>query len=156
MHANDGGNADGDEINANTFQVPGTQTTIGFTIDTIGSADAQRSMLNATVNFVQAQLAASGDGQLPQAVDPFLFDLNQGCYLYLTSVKGQHLTWGIMGATVGWLYKHMGEQAQYRRGAGLYVHDSKWGLVGQGRVGFGYTNKPVPAVIPGAAGITHY
>lgn len=156
MHKDDGGDADGDQIGANLFQVSGTNTTIGFVITDIGLADAQRSMLNATVNFVQAQLAASGDGQLPQAVDPFFFDLNQGCYFYIASIKGQHLTWGIMGAAVGWLYKHMGEQAQFRRGARVQVYDGKWGLIGLGTVGFGYTDKPVPAVVPGAAGITNY
>lgn len=156
MHVYDGGDADGDEIAANTFLVPGTKTTINLYLDNIGLADAERSLLNATVNFVQAQLAASGDGQLPQAVDPFLFDLNQGAYFYMASEKGQHLTWGILGATVGWLYKHMGEQAQYRYGAVINVADGKWGPVAQGRMGFGYTNKPVPALVPGAAGITNY
>ena len=114
------------------------------------------AVLNGTYNFMQAQLAASGDGQLPQDVDPFYFDLNKGAFFTCQSVSGQHLTWGILGAATGWLLHHMGEQAAYRKGANFAIHDSQWGLVGTGQAKSGYTGKALPTVVGGPDGVTHY
>ena len=152
----DGGNADGDELSPNYFAIPGTRTSIRLTLSGMGPASAERKVLNETRNFITEQLAASGDGQLPQSVDPFVFDSQAGCYFNATSLKGEHLTWGILGTTVNWLYKHMGERAQYREGATMWISDSDWGSVGIATIEFGYLNQPNPQIVQGPAGVTNY
>lgn len=113
-------------------------------------------ILNATNTFIQAQLAASGDGQLPQAVDPLYYDYQNGAFVQCSSDPGQHLTWGILGAVMPWLYKHLGEASQYRHVASAAIHDSDWGVVGMCMVSFGYTGTAVPQVVQGPAGVTNY
>lgn len=127
-----------------------------MTLGEIGDSSEQRAVLNGTYNFILAQILASGDGQLPQAVDPFYYDLNQGAYFTCQSVKGQHLTWGILGAAAGWFLHHLGEEAHYRYGVTFSVHDAPWGLVGGGEIKPGYTNKGIPQVIGGPDGVAHY
>ena len=121
-----------------------------------GPASVEQALLNATKNFIQAQFAASGDGQLPQDVDPFYYDLNDGCFFEAQSLPGEHLTWGILSTTLGWLYKHLGESAQYRSGASFGIRDSGWGAVAIGHITFGYSGKPTPQVVAGPAGVTNY
>ena len=153
----DGGNADGDLTNLpNVFAIPGTRTQIKLYTKLYGPASAERKLLNATRNFLAEQLAASGDGQLPQSVDPFVFDSQEGCFLNLTSAEGQHLTWGILSSAVNWLYKHMGERAQYRQGATIWIYDYPWGYVGIGVIEYGYLGQPNPQVVPGPAGVARY
>lgn len=103
----------------NTFAIPNSKTTIRIYLSNYGVAAAQRELLNTTVNFVQAQLAASGDGQLPQAVDPFIMDLNHGAWLHVYSLEGQHMTWGIFNNFITWLYKHLGQGRNIAKGLQL-------------------------------------
>ena len=140
----------------NYFPIPGTLTSVRLGLNGRGPSSAERKVLNATSNFITEQLAASGDGQLPQSVDPFTFDTQDGCYFNASSVEGQHLTWGILGDTVNWLYKHMGERAQYREGATLWIFDSNVDCVGIGLIVFDYTDHPNPQVVQGPAGVTNY
>lgn len=156
FHNDDGGNADGDEIAQNTFQVPGTNNSLVLYLGTIGPRSAIIGVLNGTTQFIQSQLLASGDGQLPQDVDPFFYDLNRGAYFKAQSRKGQHLTWGILNNAAGWLFHHLGEGAAYRRECIFHIWDSQWGLVGDGTVTPGYSGKGIPQVVAGPDGITNY
>ena len=114
------------------------------------------AVLNSTYQFVLRQILVSGDGQLPQDVDPFWYDLNEGAYFECESFPGQHLTWGILGATAGWLHHHLGEQAAYKTLTRFQVYDGPWGLIARGRAWSGYTGKGVPQVVAGSDGVAHY
>ena len=159
-----GGDADGDAVyptfnggNYFLFEIPNSHTNISlYLASNVGPALSQKTLLDSVRNFTVAQLAASGDGQLPQSVDPFVYDLQQGIYLNVSSVKGQHLTWGIFNVAAQWLYKHMGEANQYHHPGSFWIIDSDWGSVAMGSTTFGYTNSQLPQVIQGPAGVTNY
>ena len=115
--------------------------------------------MNETYQFILQQIAASGDGQIPQSRDPFKYDIEQGVYISMQSRPGQHLTWGIMGATVGWMLKHLGEQSYAVEGY-FQVYDSGWGdwaPIGYGSFQPGYlSNGERATIIEGPAGVTVY
>ena len=154
--SDDGGNGTGDQIDDFTFKIPDTKTTLVVYLGEIVSRTNERNVINATINFLTQQLAASGDGQLPQNVDPFTYDLEQGVYVQVNSTDGNHLTWGILGATMSWLNLHLSGYAAYRRGVKFHVWDEPWGHVGSGGINRGYSGVPVPQVVAGEAGVAHY
>ena len=82
----------------------------------IGSPDPIRSILSATYQFVLAQIAASGDRLTPavsRTISTTKLDAAQYFTIKTRWKKGQHLTWGMVGASVGWILDHLGEKAGY-------------------------------------------
>lgn len=159
VHSNnydDGGDADGDEYLPNTFLIPGTNTTIVLNTEGRGPPVAIKAVLNGSYAFVRSQLLASGDGQLPQNVDPFYYDLNNGAFVMCQSVPGQHLTWGILGAALGWLFHHLGEQSAYKTLSTFHIWEAPWGLIANGQATAGYTGKALPKIVAGPDGVTQY
>ena len=135
--------------------MPNTSTTVVLNLATPCSPVAQRDVLNATYNFILAQITASGDGQLPQDVDPFYYDQSHGVFFQAQSVKGEHLTWGILGAAAGFLLQHQAV-SDYGLGGTFSVHDGNWGLVGTGQIAVGYSGVALPKIVDGPAGVTKY
>ena len=144
-------------INKGQFQVPNTRTTVSLSLgNKAGPAQAVFNVLNGTQHFLIDQLAASGDGQIPQSHDPFYYDLEQGSWFLAESYGTQHFTWGILNATLGWLIPHLAPISKYRQRLGAYVEDGDWGLIGHLTVDVGYTGRFLPEILQGAAGVTDY
>ena len=152
----DGGNGTGDQIADHTFKIPDTNTMLVVYTGGVVSPRGERNVINATINFIHDQLAASGDGQLPQNVDPFIYDLEQGIFIRCNSSSGQHLTWGILDTTISWLNVHLSGYVQYRTEVTFFMWDAPWGLVGSGEITAGYSGVATPQVVQGPAGVTHY
>ena len=154
----DGGNEDGTMVNKGQFQVPNTQIFIGLILGgrKAGPAQSMFNVLNGTQHFLMDQLAASGDGQIPQSHDPFYYDLEQGSWLVAESWGKGHFTWGILNATMGWMIPHLAPISKYRQYVGAYVTHSEWGLIGHIDVEAGYTGRFLPEILAGAAGVTDY
>ena len=96
----DGGNATGDQIGPNTFKIRDTNTTLVLYRGQIVTPRAAKNLFNATVKFIEDQILASGDGQLPQYIDPFTYDLEQGAFIQVNSSEGQHLTYVLLDRQV--------------------------------------------------------
>ena len=152
----DGGNMDNTMIGPGAFKIPNSDISVSLDLQTIVSPRANLNILNATAHFLDRQLVASGDGQLPQSRDPFIYDLEQGMYLNATSVPGQHLCWSYLNDTLGWLLPHLAAVSKYRQGGHMFIYVEPWGTVGW--LGFypGFSGVSLPTILPGAEGVTQY
>lgn len=154
----DGGNEDGTMVSKGGFQVPNTRILVSLSLGGRkgGPPQAMFNVLNGTQHWLMDQLAASGDGQIPQSHEPFYYDLEQGSYLFAESYKTAHFTWGILNATMGWLIPHLAPVSKYRQFVGAYIADLDYGLIGRLHVESGYTGRFLPEILQGAAGVTNY
>ena len=87
---------------------------------------------NAQIH-VKDVMAAQGDGWLSADEDPFKYDDYLGARIFAKSVVGQHLTWGILGATLKGLQDCVIRNGWYQD-VTFQVFDGGWGHVGSGSV----------------------
>ncbi|KAL8797883.1 MAG: hypothetical protein Q9195_000235 [Heterodermia aff. obscurata] len=156
----DGGNEDDTMIGPGAFQIPnsGGDLTASLGLNSIVSPSPLRNVLNQTSRFVAAQLAASGDGQLPPSREPFVYDLEQGAWIKAASFTwwGQHFTWGMLQLVLAWLYPHLAGVSKFRQGGMVHVVSKEWGPVGTIEFQAGFTGNVTPEVLQGAAGVYQY
>lgn len=156
----DGGNEDGTMIGPGAFQIPNSNGDLsaGLSLTGVVSPGALRNVLNQTSRFLAAQLAASGDSQLPPSRDPFVYDLEQGAWVTASSFTwlDQHLTWTMLQQVFAWLYPHLAGVSKFRQGGVIHVGSKKWGPVGMIQFQPGFTGNATPEVLQGAAGVYQY
>ena len=156
----DGGNEDGTMIGPGGFSIPNSDgdLLVGLSLNSVASPTPLRNLLNQTSRFLAAQLAASGDSQLPPSREPFVYDLEQGAWFSAASFTKwhQHFTWTMLQLIVAWLYPHLAGVSKYRQGGVIHVASKKWGPVGLIQFQPGYTRNGTPEVLQGAAGVYSY
>ena len=156
----DGGNEDGTMIGPGAFEIPNSDgdLSVGLGFNSITSPTPLRNVLNQTSRFLAAQLAASGDGQLPPSREPFLFDLEQGAWVRATSFtnRDEHFMWGTLQLVFAWLYPHLAGVSKFRQGGMIHVGSKKWGPMGIIEFSPGFTGNATPEILQGAAGVYQY
>ena len=155
----DGGNVDGTMIDGGSFQIPNTPLKVGLNLLKIVDPEALFALLNATQLHVAAQLAASGDSQLPPSREPFWYNQNQGVWLEAQSVtwRNQHLLWSMLNDTLSWLIPHLAPVSQFGQGGSLTVQHDTWGFVGWIRFMDGFRSEGLGVeVLQGNAGVDQW
>lgn len=143
-------------IGPSLFQIPNTPLSIQLGLGQIVDPEAMFNLLNATQRHIAAQLAASGDSQLPPSQEPFYYNLDQGMWfeaISFTEYK-QHFTWSMLNETMNWLVPHLAPVSKYRQSAVMFVRHETWGSVGRIFVQPGYISEGLGVpILQGSAGV---
>lgn len=146
-------------INVGTFRIRNTPLTVSVGLNSIVEPEALFNLLNATQRHLAAQLAASGDSQLPPSQEPFYYNLEQGVWLEAISFTDykQHFTWSMLNETLTWLIPHLAPVSKYRQGGMLAVGHDTWGYVGRIFIQAGYRQEGLSVpLLEGSAGVYQY
>ncbi|KAL8723885.1 MAG: hypothetical protein Q9181_007105 [Wetmoreana brouardii] len=124
------------------YHVPNTRTIVYAKIET---QPIDVKVIGGTIqlaqNAVKEMIRTSGDGWLPDTLDPYIVDGDLGCYVYAESdgkmpppgKRRQHLTWGILSSALTGLYRFSITYG-YAQEMHWSVLDSRWGIVGVGYI----------------------
>ena len=150
---------DGTMIGPGLFKIANTPLSIQLGLGQIVDPEAMFNLLNATQRHIAAQLAASGDSQLPPSQEPFWYNLDQGVWFEAISFTDykQHLTWSMLNETMTWLVPHLAPVSKYRQSAAVFVIHATYGSVGRIFIQPGYKSEGLGVpVLAGSEGVYQY